>query len=321
MLRFLARRTLQGLVVIWLVTVIVFLIFYVGPGSADVARALAGRTASPETVALISHRLLLDRPWYEQYWHFFGQLLHGNLGYDYYHDQSVAEIIKQAFPITFSLLLGAAPLWLVLGVGSGVYAAVRPRSLLDRLFTGIALFFYSMPTFVLGLLLVLILYYELTIHGYAWLPPSGYTPFTEDPLQWARSLILPWVTLALVTAGAYTRLSRTSMLEVMNEDFLRTARAKGLKERKVVYRHGLRAASTPIVTQFGIDVGALIGGAVITEQVFGLPGLGYTAVHAIEQQDLPVIIGIVLVASAGVVVANILVDLFYAVLDPRVRVN
>jgi peptide/nickel transport system permease protein len=321
MLRFLARRTLQGLVVIWLVTVIVFLIFYVGPGPADVARALAGRTASPETVALISHRLLLDRPWYEQYWHFFTQLLHGNLGYDYYHDQSVAEIIKQAFPITFSLLLGAAPLWLVLGVGSGVYASVRPRSLLDRLLTGIALFFYSMPTFVLGLLLLLILYYQLTIHGHAWFPPSGYTPFTEDPLQWARSLILPWVTLALVTAGAYTRLSRTSMLEIMNEDFLRTARAKGLKERKILYRHGLRAASTPIVTQFGIDVGALIGGAVITEQVFGLPGLGYTAVHAIGQQDLPVIIGIVLVASAGVVVANILVDLFYAILDPRVRVN
>ena len=321
MLRFLARRTLQGLVVIWLVTVIVFLIFYVGPGSADVARALAGRTASPETVALIAHRLLLDRPWYEQYWHFLTQLLHGNLGYDYYHDQSVVEIIKQAFPITFSLLIGAAPLWLILGIGSGVYAATKPRTLLDRVFTGIALFFYSIPTFVLGLLLVLLLYYELTIHGYAWFPPSGYVPFTQDPLEWAHSLILPWITLALVTAGAYTRLSRTSMLEVMNEDYLRTARAKGLKERRIVYRHGLKAASTPLVTQFGIDVGALIGGAVITEQVFGLPGLGYTAVHAIEQQDLPVIIGIVLVAATGVVVANILADLFYAVLDPRVRIN
>ena len=321
MFRFLARRTLQGLVVIWLVTVIVFLIFYVGPGSADVARALAGRTASPETVALISHRLLLDRPVWEQYWHFFTQLLQGNLGYDYYHDQSVAEIVKQAFPITFSLLIGAAPLWLVLGIGSGVYAATRPRSLLDRVFTGIALFFYSIPTFVLGLLLVLILYYELTIHGHAWFPPSGYVPFTQNPVQWARSLILPWITLALVTAGAYTRLSRTSMLDVMNEDYIRTARAKGLKERRIVYRHGLKAASTPLVTQFGIDVGALIGGAVITEQVFGLPGLGYTAIHAIEQQNLPVIIGIVLVASAGVVVANILADLFYAVLDPRVRAH
>ena len=321
MFRFLARRTLQGLIVIWLVTLIVFVIFYVGPGSADVARALAGRTASPQTVALISHRLLLDRPVYEQYWHFLTQLVHGNLGYDYYHDQSVAEIIKQAFPITFSLLIGAAPLWLILGIGSGVYAATRPRSLLDRVFTGIALFFYSIPTFVLGLFLVLILYYELTIHGYAWFPPSGYVPFTQDPVQWAHNLILPWVTLALVTAGAYTRLSRTAMLDVMNEDYLRTARAKGLKERTIVYRHGLKAASTPLVTQFGIDVGALIGGAVITEQVFGLPGLGYTAVHAIEQQDLPVIIGIVLVASAGVVVANILADLFYAVLDPRVRLS
>ena len=321
MTRFLVRRTLQGLIVIWLVTVIVFLIFYVGPGSADVARALAGRTASPETVALISHRLLLDRPWYEQYWHFFTELLQGNLGYDYYHDQSVATIIKQAFPVTFSLLIGAAPLWLILGVGSGVYAATKPRSFLDRLFTGIALFFYSIPTFVLGLFLILFLYYELTIHGHPWFPPAGYVPFTQDPLQWAHNLILPWITLALVTAGAYTRLARTSMLEVMNEDYLRTARAKGLKERKIVYRHGLKAASTPLVTQFGIDVGALIGGAVITEQVFGLPGLGYTAVHAIEQQDLPVIIGIVLVASAGVVVANILADLFYAVMDPRVRLN
>ena len=321
MARFLARRTLQGLIVIWLVTVIVFLIFYVGPGSADVARALAGRTAPPETVALISHRLLLDRPVYEQYWHFLTQLLQGNLGYDYYHDESVAVIIKQAFPVTFSLLIGAAPLWLILGVGSGVYAATKPRSFLDRVFTGIALFFYSIPTFVLGLVLVLFLYYELTIHGHAWFPPSGYVPFTRDPVQWAHNLILPWITLALVTAGAYTRLARTSMLEVMNEDYLRTARAKGLKERRIVYRHGLKAASTPLVTQFGIDVGALIGGAVITEQVFGLPGLGYTAVHAIEQQDLPVIIGIVLVASAGVVVANILADLFYAVLDPRVRLS
>jgi len=321
MARFLARRTLQGLIVIWLVTVIVFLIFYVGPGSADVARALAGRTAPPETVALISHRLLLDRPVYEQYWHFLTELLRGNLGYDYYHDESVAVIIKQAFPVTFSLLIGAAPLWLILGVGSGVYAATKPRSFLDRVFTGIALFFYSIPTFVLGLVLVLFRYYELTIHGHAWFPPSGYVPFTRDPVQWAHNLILPWITLALVTAGAYTRLARTSMLEVMNEDYLRTARAKGLKERRIVYRHGLKAASTPLVTQFGIDVGALIGGAVITEQVFGLPGLGYTAVHAIEQQDLPVIIGIVLVASAGVVVANILADLFYAVLDPRVRLS
>jgi peptide/nickel transport system permease protein len=318
---FLVRRIALGLVVLWLVTVVVFLIFFVGPGAADVARALAGRTASPQTVALISHRLLLDRPWYVQYWHFLTQLLHGNLGYDYYNDEPVTTVIAQAFPITLSLVIGAAPIWLVLGVSSGVYSALHPRSWLDRLITSIALFFYSMPTFVLGLLLILVLYYEATIHGLAWFPGSGYTPFTESPWEWFRGLVLPWITLAFVSAAAYTRLTRASMLDVFSEDYLRTARAKGVKERRIVFRHGLRAASTPIVTQFGIDVGVLVGGAVITEQVFGLPGLGYTAVHAIEQQDLPVVIGVVLVASAGVVVANILVDLFYALLDPRVRLH
>jgi peptide/nickel transport system permease protein len=321
MAAFITRRVLLGVLVLWLVTVIVYLIFYVGPGSADVARALAGRTASPETVQLISHRLLLDRPWYVQYWHFLTQLMRGNLGYDYYHDQAVTTIIAEAFPITLSLVVGAAPLWLLMGVLSGVYSAVHPRSILDRVFTGLALLFYSMPTFVLGLLLVLLLYYELTIHGYAWFPGSGYTPLTQDPFQWFRGLILPWFTLALVSAGAYTRLTRTSMLEVLGEDYLRTARAKGVKERRVIFHHGLRAAITPVVTQFGIDTGSLIGGAVITEQVFGLPGLGYTAVHAIEQQDLPVIIGIVLVASTAVVVANIVVDVIYALLDPRVHLN
>lgn len=318
---FIARRLLLGLLVLWLVTVIVYLIFYVGPGSADVARALAGRTASPETVRLISHRLLLDRPWYVQYWHFLTQLVRGNFGYDYYHDQSVKTIIAQAFPITLSLVVGAAPLWLVMGVLSGVYSAVRPRSILDRVFTTLALLFYSMPTFVLGLLLVLLLYYQLTIHGYAWFPGSGYTSLSRDPFEWFRGLILPWFTLALVSAGAYTRLTRNSMLDVLGEDFLRTARAKGATERRVIFGHGLRVALTPVVTQFGIDAGSLIGGAVITEQVFGLPGLGYTAVHAIEQQDLPVIIGIVLVASAAVVVANIVVDVVYALLDPRVHLS
>jgi peptide/nickel transport system permease protein len=321
MFLFLVRRLALGLVVLWLVTVVVFLIFFVGPGAADVARALAGRTASPQTVALISHRLLLDRPWYVQYWHFLTQLLHGNLGYDYYNDEPVTTVIAQAFPITLSLVIGAAPIWLALGVFSGVYSALHPRSWLDRVITSVALFFYSMPTFVLGLLLILVLYYEATIHGLAWFPGSGYTPFRENPWEWFRGLVLPWITLALVSAAAYTRLTRASMLDVFGEDYLRTARAKGVKESRIVYRHGLRAAATPVVTQFGIDVGVLVGGAVITEQVFGLPGLGYTAVHAIEQQDLPVVIGVVLVASAGVVVANIFVDLFYAVLDPRVRLH
>jgi peptide/nickel transport system permease protein len=318
---FLAKRLVLGVLVMLCVTVVVFLIFYVGPGAGDVARTLAGRDAPPSTVALIAHNLLLDRPLPVQYGHFLAQLLHGNLGYDYYNSESVNTIIAQAFPVTLSLIVGAAPLWLALGVLSGVYSAVRPRSLLDRLFTGIALLFYSTPTFVLGVLLILVLYYELTIHGLSIFPAPGYVPLTQDPVGWFRGLMLPWATLALVLAAAYTRLTRSSMLDVLGEDYVRTARAKGVPEGRVIYRHALRAASTPIVTQAGIDVGVLFGGAVITEQVFGLPGLGWTAVHAIQEQDLPVIIGVVIVASAGVVVANLIVDLLYAVLDPRVRLN
>jgi peptide/nickel transport system permease protein len=181
-----------------------------------------------------------------------------------------------------------------------------------------------MPTFVLGLLLILGLYYELTIHHITIFPaPSAtsWVPFTQNPLKWAQALILPWLTLALVSAATYTRLTRGSMLDVFGEDYIRTARSKGMSERRLILRHNLRSSLTPVVTQFGLDVGTLIGGAVITETVFGLPGLGYTAVTAIGQQDLPVVIGVVIVASAGVVLANMLVDIFYAVLDPRVRLH
>ena len=321
MARFLVRRIFEGIIVLWLVTVGVFIIFYVGPGPKGVARALAGKSATPQVVAAVSHRLLLDRPIWVQYGHFLWLLLHGNLGYSFYHDQSVNSILAAAFPITLSLVIGAAILWVVMGVLSGVVSAVRSRSLADRAFTGLALFFYSMPTFVLGLLFLLFFYYELTIHGLALFPGSGYTPITVNPWEWFRGLILPWFTLALVSAATYTRLTRGSMLDVMGEDYIRTARAKGLSERRVIFRHSLRAALTPIVTQFGLDVGILLGGAVITEQVFALPGLGFTAVQAITQQDLPVIIGVVIVAATAVVVANIIVDAFYAVLDPRVRLH
>ena len=321
MARFLVRRIFEGIIVLWLVTVGVFIIFYVGPGPKGVARALAGKSATPQVVAAVSHRLLLDRPIWVQYGHFLWLLLHGNLGYSFYHDQSVNSILAAAFPITLSLVIGAAILWVVMGVLSGVVSAVRSRSLADRTFTVLALFFYSMPTFVLGLLFLLFFYYELTIHGLALFPGSGYTPITVNPWEWFRGLILPWFTLALVSAATYTRLTRGSMLDVMGEDYIRTARAKGLSERRVIFRHSLRAALTPIVTQFGLDVGILLGGAVITEQVFALPGLGFTAVQAITQQDLPVIIGVVIVAATAVVVANIVVDAFYAVLDPRVRLH
>jgi peptide/nickel transport system permease protein len=322
--RFLIRRIAQGIFVMWLMTVTVFLIFFIGPGPQAVARTLAGREATPQQVAEVAARLHLNEPWYNQYGNFIWQLLHGNLGYDYYHGESVNTIIAQAFPITLSLVIGASLIWLCLGVLTGVVSAVKTRSVWDRSFTSLALFFYSMPTFVLGLLLILFLYYDLTKQGITLFPAPGagsWVGFTQNPIQWAHGLILPWITLALVSAATYTRLTRGSMLDVFGEDFIRTARSKGMSERRVIFRHNLRAAMTPIVTQFGLDVGVLIGGAIITEQVFSLPGLGYTAVNAIVQQDLPVVIGVVIVASAGVIVANMIVDILYAVIDPRVRLH
>jgi peptide/nickel transport system permease protein len=324
MTRFLIRRIFLGLIVMFLVTIMVFWIFFTGSGPADVARRLAGRQASPETVALITQRLHLKDPILSQYWRFIVQLTwHHNLGYSYYHQQPVSTVLRQSFPITLSLALGAAIIWLLLGVLSGVLSAVRRGSVWDRMSTTLALVFYSMPTFVLGLLLLLIFYYELTINGIKWFPGQGpqNINFSSNLGGTLRGLVLPWVTLALVSAATYTRLTRSSMLEVLSEDYIRTARSKGLTERRVVYRHGLRSALTPVVSQFGIDVGTLLGGAIITETVFGMPGLGFLAVTSIEQQDLPVIIGIVIIATAAVVAANIIVDIFYAVLDPRVRLH
>jgi peptide/nickel transport system permease protein len=319
MTRFLVRRIAHGVLVLVLITMMVFALFYVAPN--NVARTLAGRQATPETIALIERRLGLDQPVWRQYLDFCWNALHGDLGFDYYHQVPVTTIIAQALPATLSLALGAAVIWILLGVAGGVLAAVRARTWVDRAITGSALFFYSMPTFLLGLLLLFFCYYQLTLAGLTVFPPGGYVPFAENPLDWARHLVLPWLTLALVLAATYTRLTRGSMLDVMGEDYIRTARSKGLPEHRVVYRHGLRSAVTPVVTQFGIDLGQLVGGVIITETVFSIDGLGKTAIDAITQQDLPVIIGIVMFAAVAVVVANILVDLAYAILDPRVRLR
>jgi peptide/nickel transport system permease protein len=330
MARFLVRRILQGLLVMWLVTVAAFLLFFADQSSPmSVARRIGGKLASPEQLQRIIADLGLNDPLWKQYWHWLvggvpGRhgLIRGDLGRDYYYDNPVTHVIGSAAPATLSLAIGAAVLWLALGLASGILSAIRPRSFLDRFFTSVALFFYSIPTFVLGLLMLLVFYFDFTtkLHLH-WFPPSGYVPFTDNPAEWAHHLILPWITLAVVSAASYTRLSRSSMLDVLGEDYIRTARAKGLTERRVVLRHGLRAALTPIVTQFGIDVAVLIGGAVVTETVFSLHGLGFEAVSAISNQDLPIILGIVIVASAAVVVANIVVDIVYAILDPRVRLS
>jgi peptide/nickel transport system permease protein len=319
MLRFLVRRTLLGIFVLWVITVLTFTLFYVAPN--NVAQTLAGRQATPEVVAAISKRLGLDQPLWKQYVDFVWHALHGNLGYDYYYQLSVIHIIATALPVTLSLVLGAAVIWLLLGVTNGVLSAVYPRSLVDRGLTTFAIFFYSFPSFVLGLVLLYFLYYRLTLSGFDWFPPGSYAPLSAGVGPWLQHMILPWITLALVLAATYTRLTRGSMLAVLGEDYIRTARSKGISESRVVLRHGLRSALTPVVTQFGIDLGQLIGGVVVTETVFSLPGIGKTNIDALTRQDLPVIVGTVMLASAAVVVANILVDVGYAFLDPRVRLH
>jgi peptide/nickel transport system permease protein len=317
-IRFLTFRIGQAILVLWAATVVVFLLFFVGPGPDAVARTFAGRLATPARLAQIKHDLNLDQPIYHQYLHWVGNLLQGNLGYDYYKGQSVNSVVAAALPATASLVIGAAILWIGYGVLSGVISAVRPRTFLDRGFTLSALVFYSMPTFVLGLGLIWIFAYKLSPVT-QFFPFHGYVPLTQNPGQWFEFLILPWLTLALVTSAGYTRLTRTSMLEVLGEDYIRTARAKGMPERRLVTVHGLRAALAPVVTLAGLDIGIALGGVIITETVFGITGLGWTIVQAINQQDLPIIMGIAILAAAFVVFTNFVVDILYAVVDPRVR--
>ena len=318
MTRFLVRRIGQSFLVLVASSIVVFLIYFVGPGPNQVARQFAGRLGTAQRIEQIKHALHLDQPLYLQYSHWAWNLLHGNFGYDYYKGQSVGSVIAAAAPATISLVLGAAIIWISYGVFTGVISAVRSRSLMDRSFTASALFFYSMPTFVLGLSLIWIFAYKLSPIT-TFFPFHGYVPLTVNPGQWFEYLILPWLTLALVTAASYTRLTRASMLDVLGEDYIRTARSKGMPENRVITRHALRAALTPVVTLAGLDIGTALGGVIVVETLFGVPGLGWTVIQAINEQDLPVILGITILAATFVVVANLVVDLLYSVLDPRVR--
>jgi peptide/nickel transport system permease protein len=317
--RLVLKRLVSGIVLLWIISVAVFALFFIAPN--DVAQKIAGRQATPLTVALVSRRLGLNRPILDQYGSFLWKLLHGNLGYSYYNSEPVLHLIASRVGVTLSLTIGGAVLWLLIGVSAGVLAATHPRSLIDKGATFFAVFFYSMPTFLLGLILLYFLFFRLHLAGVTIFPGSGYVSIFTSPAGWAQHLLLPWIAVALTTAATYTRLTRAGMLEVLGEDYIRTARAKGVSERRITYRHALRAALTSVVTQLGIDVGVLLGGAVVTENIFGLPGLGQLAVQSVTEQDLPVVIGIVMLAAAFVVVANFAVDMFYVVLDPRVRAH
>ncbi|HEV2372135.1 MAG TPA: ABC transporter permease [Streptosporangiaceae bacterium] len=318
--RFLIRRILTGILVMWLVASLSFLLFFTRP-VATVAHQYAGRAATPQVINEVIRNLGLNLPLQVQYWHFIDGLLHGNLGYSYYTSEPVTTIIGQDLPPTASLVVGGVILWLVAGLAVGIISATRARSLFDRFSTIGVLIGLSMPVFVVGQLLLLLVYLPLSQHGFTWVQTGYGAPSSVGWIAWAGHMILPWISLAVVQAAIYTRLSRGQLLDTLGEDYIRTARAKGLAERTVIYKHAVRSALTPVVSQLGVDVGQLLGGVVVVESVFGLGGIGQVSVQAIYSDNLPVIIGFVILAALFVVVANIVVDLSYSLLDPRVRIS
>jgi peptide/nickel transport system permease protein len=316
---YLVRRILTGIVVIWLVSSVAFFLFFARPVDT-VARELAGHAATAQTIQAVINNLGLNQPIMTQYWHFLDNLVHGNLGYSYFTQESVDTMLKQDLPPTISLVIGGVILWLIAGLTVGIISATRARSLFDRSANVLVLIGLSMPVFVIGELLIWLVFQPLYSHGLTWIN-TGYAGITSGVGPFFGHMILPWITLAAVQAAVYTRLSRGQLLEVLGEDYIRTARSKGLSERRVLFRHALRAALTPVVSQLGVDVGQLLGGVVVVEVVFGLGGIGQVSVQAVFQDNLPVIIGFVVIAAVFVVVTNIVVDLLYAALDPRVRIT
>jgi peptide/nickel transport system permease protein len=318
--RFVLRRVLWGVLLLALVSLVTFVLFYVLP-SGDPAQLRAGRNASPETVEQIRRNLRLDEPLTTQYWTFLtGLVLHFDLGHSYYSGASVTSLIADRLPATLSLAVGAVLLWIVVGTPIGIVSALRRRTVLDRLLMGGALLAISAPVYWVGL--VALYLFADDIGAFPLLPgANSYVPLTEDPGAWFGSLLLPWLVLAGSFTAIYARLLRGSLIETMSQDYVRTARAKGISERRVVLRHGVRNAMAPVVTVLGIELGVLLGGAVLTESVFNVPGVGRLNYDAIAHADFPVIQGTVLLAALCVVVASIVVDIVYALLDPRVRVD
>jgi len=317
MIPFLAGRLLFGAMVLFALSVFVFFLFFVAPG--DPARMIAGDKATETQLVQIRTNLGLDRPITEQYFRFVGNALHGDLGFSYRNQQPVAKLILNRLPATLSLVIGGVIVWLAVGIPIGIMSARHAGGLRDRVGQGFILIGLSFPTFVLGMMSLYLFYFLPRQAGFTLLPAGGFKPFLPNPAVWAWHLILPWSTLALTTSAVYARLTRGQMLEVMGEDYIRTARAKGLSERRVVWKHGMRATLTPLVSQLGADVALLLGGAIVIEQVYGLQGVGALAVQAVANLDRPIIIGVVLLGGFFIVVANILVDVLYVLLDPRVR--
>ncbi len=318
MTRYIVRRLLWGVVLLVLVLAVLFVMFRVLP-TADPAKIRAGRLQNPKIIAEIRHTLGLDKSLPEQFWIYIkGIFLHFDLGYSYYSNAPVKELIFNRLPATISLVLGGAVIWLVAGLSVGIVSARRAGSKLDRASMGSALVLVSAPEYWLGLLALFFFASDIgKVHIF---PGAGsYAGLTAEPAKWFTSLIMPWLVVAAGTAAIYARLIRGSLIETMGEDYIRTARAKGLSERRVVLRHGMRAAINPIVTVLGVDIAVLLGSSVLVETVFDIPGIGRLNYVAITHSDFPIVQGTVLFAAMFVIVANIVVDIAYAYLDPRVR--
>jgi peptide/nickel transport system permease protein len=316
--RYIIRRVLWVIFLLFVVSAVTFIIFYVFP-SADPATLRAGKSPSPALLAQIRHTLGLDEPVYVQYFKYMkGIILHFDFGYSFQDSQPVRKEILDRLPATISLTFGAVVVWLLVGIPVGIISAIKRRSPLDRTSMGLALLAISAPVYWLGLVALYLFSNDIGVIP-IFMGSGSYTPLSDNPAKWFGSLLLPWMVLAASFAAFYARLLRANLIETMSEDYIRTARAKGLPERRVIGRHAMRAAITPIVTILGLDIGILLGGAILTEIVFNIPGIGRLAYGGIINADLPVIQGTVLFGAFFIVVANLVVDIAYAFLDPRVR--
>jgi len=318
MVHYVIRRLLWAIVTLIIVSFVIFLIFYVLP-PGDPAVLRAGHFANPQLIADIRHTLGLDKPFWVQYWDYIRAIiLRFDFGYSYQYSQPVKALIINRLPATISLTVGAVVIWVSIGMTVGAISAIRRRSVLDRLTMIGSLLAISAPTFWLGLVALLLFSKDIgAIHIFD--GAGTYVGLTANTGRWFGSLLLPWLVLAAGLAAFYARLLRSHLIEAMSQDYIRTARAKGLHERQVVWRHGVRAAITPVVTALGVDIGVLLGGAVLVETVFNVPGVGRLAYDGIHSADLPVIQGTVQLAAFFIVIANLVVDVAYAFLDPRVR--
>lgn len=325
--RYFAGRLGGMVLVLLIIAVISYLIFYVLP--SDPAQLSCGRPCTPDRLATARTFMGYDKPWWQQFGLFVGGIVVGRtfgsgpaaihcsapcFGYSFRLDEPVTQLIADRLPVTFSIAVGAAVLWLLLGVSTGVVSALRRGTLIDRTLMTISIAGVSAPSYLVGLLGIFIFGFILNM-----VPVSGYVPFSQSPIDWLWHLVLPWIVLALLNAAIYTRLTRGQMLDVLGEDYIRTARAKGLTERRVIGRHALRNVLIPVSTVFGLDLGGLLGGAVITEKVFSMQGLGSLLIDAVGNLDLQVLVGVTLFSAFLIIIANFVVDLTYGLLDPRVK--